>query len=174
MVVDTRHILVPIEFSPVSLGALEMAKGLASDATEITLLHVYDLVRHRTAATLFTRHTAGAFPKVVRFELYERLRQLRERLNGTGKVNLEVIVDTSPARAICDWAEQRSVDLMIVATHGRTGFHRLFSSSVAEQIIRTTPCPALVVRPVTRPQDDTRERETTPNVVEHNSVAMDG
>jgi nucleotide-binding universal stress UspA family protein len=174
MVVDIRHILVPIEFSPVSSGALEMAKGLASDATEITLLHVYDLVRHRTAATLFTHHTAGAFPKVVRFELYERLRKLRETLDGAGKVNLEVIVDTSPARAICDWAEQRSVDLMIVATHGRTGFHRLFSSSVAEQIIRTTPCPVLVVRPVTRSQNEITEREGAAHFVEHNNAAMDG
>ncbi|HEY0736106.1 MAG TPA: universal stress protein [Herpetosiphonaceae bacterium] len=53
-----------------------------------------------------------------------------------------------PAEAIVAYAERTAVDLIVMATHGRTGIRRRLVGSVAEQVLRTSPVPLLLVRPV--------------------------
>ena len=57
-----------------------------------------------------------------------------------------VVVEGSPVRAIVAVAREREVDLVVVATHGRTGLKRLTLGSVASAVVRTAPCSVLVVR----------------------------
>ena len=52
-----------------------------------------------------------------------------------------------PYRKIVEVAEAEKVDLIVMATHGRTGFSHLFMGSVAERVVRTAPCPVLTIRP---------------------------
>jgi nucleotide-binding universal stress UspA family protein len=52
----------------------------------------------------------------------------------------------SPAEAIVRYVEQEDVDLAVVGTHGRRGLQRLIVGSVAEEVVRTAPCPVLTVR----------------------------
>ena len=52
-----------------------------------------------------------------------------------------------PYRTIVEIAEAEKVDLIVMATHGRTGFSHLFMGSVAERVVRTAPCPVLTIRP---------------------------
>jgi nucleotide-binding universal stress UspA family protein len=52
-----------------------------------------------------------------------------------------------PYRKISEIAEAEKVDLIVMATHGRTGFSHLFMGSVAERVVRTAPCPAMTIRP---------------------------
>jgi nucleotide-binding universal stress UspA family protein len=52
-----------------------------------------------------------------------------------------------PYRTIVDVAEAEKVDLIVMATHGRTGFSHLIMGSVAERVMRTAPCPVLTIRP---------------------------
>lgn len=52
----------------------------------------------------------------------------------------------SPAEAIVEYAEAHDVDLVVAGTHGRRGLQRLLIGSVAEEVLRTAPCPVLTVR----------------------------
>jgi len=55
----------------------------------------------------------------------------------------------SPAAAIIDYATATGTSLVVMGTHGRTGLAHPLMGSVAEQVVRTAPCPVLTVRQVT-------------------------
>jgi len=57
------------------------------------------------------------------------------------------VVVGMPYRTIVEIAEAEKVDLIVMATHGRTGFSHLFMGSVAERVVRTAPCPVLTIHP---------------------------
>ncbi|MDG3002875.1 universal stress protein [Paludisphaera mucosa] len=52
----------------------------------------------------------------------------------------------TPAEAIVDYAAEKKVDLVVIATHGRTGLSHALLGSVAERIVREAPCPVLTIR----------------------------
>src|SRR5690606_29410704 len=58
------------------------------------------------------------------------------------------VVVGSPARDIVKIAAAAKVDLIVIATHGRTGLSHLVMGSVAERVVRTAPCPVLTIRPI--------------------------
>jgi nucleotide-binding universal stress UspA family protein len=62
------------------------------------------------------------------------------------EVTRQVVMGT-PYREIVRVAAAEEVDLIVMATHGRTGLSHLFMGSVAERVIRTAPCPVLTMRP---------------------------
>jgi nucleotide-binding universal stress UspA family protein len=59
----------------------------------------------------------------------------------------ELIVHGEAAAEIVRVAKERSVDLIVVSSHGRTGLGRILFGSTAEAIVRHAPCPVLVVKP---------------------------
>jgi nucleotide-binding universal stress UspA family protein len=59
----------------------------------------------------------------------------------------DAVVGT-PAEAIIDFASATGTSLIVMGTHGRTGLAHLLMGSVAEQVVRTAPCPVLTVRQV--------------------------
>ena len=58
------------------------------------------------------------------------------------------VVLGSPSHEIVKSAAAEKVDLIVIATHGRTGVSRLFIGSVAERVVRTAPCPVMTIRPM--------------------------
>ncbi|WP_263788471.1 universal stress protein [Salinibacter grassmerensis] len=52
----------------------------------------------------------------------------------------------SPPEAIVGYAEEQAIDLIVAGTRGRRGLQRLLIGSVAEEVLRTAPCPVLTVR----------------------------
>ena len=58
------------------------------------------------------------------------------------------------ADEIVENAKEKKADLIITSTHGYSGFRRLILGSVAERLVRTAPCPLLVVRPLGEPTDE--------------------
>ena len=62
-------------------------------------------------------------------------------------VEFEVLYGKRPARAIVDFAENERASLIFLATHGRTGFERLRSGSVAAEVVRHAHCPVVMFRP---------------------------
>jgi nucleotide-binding universal stress UspA family protein len=59
-----------------------------------------------------------------------------------------VLLSGHPADEIVGLARARGCDLLVLATHGRTGFRRAVLGSVAEHVVRNAPCPVLVFRPM--------------------------
>lgn len=74
------------------------------------------------------------------------LTSLRQRLSGS-QAHVESMVREGPAADnILEVAEQNAVDLIVMATHGRSGVRRFMLGSVTEKIVRAAPCAVLVVR----------------------------
>ena len=66
------------------------------------------------------------------------------------RANLDVarlVAVGTPYRTIIETAEAEHVDLIVMATAGRTGFSHLVMGSIAERVVRTASCPVLTIRP---------------------------
>ncbi len=85
--------------------------------------------------------------ETLRTELQDELRADAERLEKAGyRVTTEVHFG-DPARRIIDYVNDKSVSLVAMATHGRTGLGRLVLGSVAERVLRGVAVPVLLMRP---------------------------
>jgi universal stress protein A len=128
MTSEIRRIAVPTDFSPESEKAVAYAAALA----------------RRMGSALYLVHVLE-HPHSYH-EARERLAMLASRLAiGTRRLALDVRTG-DPAEGIAEAAERYGTDLIVMATHGRTGLSHVVSGSVAEEVIRRTECPVLVLR----------------------------
>jgi nucleotide-binding universal stress UspA family protein len=87
-----------------------------------------------------------SYAEVTAPDLKPYLREVADRLRAKG-LNVETETRTgSPAADIVGRAVESGAGLIAMTTHGRTGLSRVIMGSVAEQIIRTAPCPVLIRR----------------------------
>ena len=139
-----NRILVPIDFSRYSLKAIPYALAISRQfGADVHLLHITD-VAQQPPPTLLT------LPLVPQSEwdrrLMKRLAALVVKYRTDGKVAaLEPRIGTA-YEEICAVAQEIKADLIVIATHGTTGYKRLLLGSVAERVVRHSPCPVLVVR----------------------------
>ena len=143
--ITVRKILVPTDFSPASRKslsyALRFAEGLNS---EITLLHVLE---PETSLTLAARQATAAFSEEELADAEEGLRDLTDSVKATGGTGTKSILRTGvPTHEIVEAAKELDVDLIVIATHGFTGWKHFAIGSTAERVARAAPCPVLVVR----------------------------
>jgi nucleotide-binding universal stress UspA family protein len=141
-----KRILVPIDFSDHSKKAFRYALSFARQFGAV--LEVMYVVEPTIYPSDFGFGQVG-FPDVEK-ELHEKatqeLRSLIEE-HGSAKIRAVPVVSTGiPFVEITTYAQAESVDLIIIATHGRTGVEHILFGSTAEKIIRKAPCPVLVVR----------------------------
>ncbi len=136
-----RRILCPVDFDPNSFSALDLACTIArqNDGT-IHVLLVVPLPAAALGQPLVVEPIEGA-QREARTRL-ERLIYDRVKL-GTDQI---VVVSGDPASEIIRIAGEIKPDLIVMATHGRTGLSHFFLGSVAEHVVREAPCPVLTVR----------------------------
>lgn len=145
------RILVPTDFSPPSDGALEYARILAAKfGSSLQLLHVID---DPTASSDFVPDGYAPSTEDIRTGLIAHARTRLDHLmnlvdRARYHAHAEAILGL-PAQAIVDYALATGTGLIVMGTHGRTGLAHLLMGSVAEQVVRTAPCPVLTVRQVT-------------------------
>lgn len=145
-----KKILWPTDFSEASNRALDTALEFAkSFSAELWLLHAVEPVRTMPAPANF------ALPVHYKDCMDTASRKLeaiiQERVQG--RCPVKVCVDmAAAAEKILQVADEQSIDLIVIATHGESVFHHLLFGSVAEKVIRRAPCPVLVIR---APQPDT-------------------
>jgi nucleotide-binding universal stress UspA family protein len=135
------HVLCPVDVSEISQHALDHAAAIARwYEGRLTLLYVFanlptmdlpplvleDADRERLLSDL--RRMAAAVPRDVPVEF---------SIQEAGFVHEEIVAQLGTTHA----------DLLVLGTHGRSGFQRLFLGSVTEKVIRKTTCPTLVVPP---------------------------
>jgi universal stress protein A len=139
-----KHLLVPIDFSECSKKALQYAIPLAKEhEAAITLLYVVTPV-----------YGTGEYGALDYGELEVSMRQGGEKELAKlaeeevrGQIPTGLLVRTgSPAHEIIEAARRLPADLIVISTHGRTGLKHVLLGSVAEQVVRTAPCPVFVVR----------------------------
>ena len=73
-------------------------------------------------------------------------REFLLRHNGAEVECLELVWEVGPVESIVSYAVDHRVDLIVIATHGRTGLSHVLMGSVAERIVREAPCPVLTIR----------------------------
>lgn len=144
---DLDHIVVPTDLSEIaSTAAVSAASLRKAFHCRVTLLHVFD--DDVPIPSLDGRGFMKTDAVVSR--LAAELEQLKQDAFGDDDgVACEVLTGEHPADVVCSWCADHGANMVVVSTHGRTGLARVLVGSVAEQIIRYAPCPALAVR--TRP-----------------------
>ncbi len=139
-----ERILVTTDFSDAANAALEVARDLAQryDA-HLTLLYVQEGQRSRADGVLPRASHRG--PVDLRPELKKRLAELA-KTQGVVPDDIVVLVDASPVEGILDRVQQSNIDLIVIATQGRSSLQRLLIGSVTERIVRHAPCAVLTVK----------------------------
>ncbi len=134
-----KSILLPTDFSPTSEAALHYATEMALTlGARLYLIHVPGKTgEHFEANFPHGQFEAAARRGLSSFLTTEQIGQLRPEY----AVRVGV-----PAEEIVRYAEVAEIDLIIMGTHGRTGLAHALMGSVAEQVVRTAPCPVLLVR----------------------------
>jgi nucleotide-binding universal stress UspA family protein len=142
---EFKTILVPTDFSPASMRAIDEAIGLAAVLdSEILVVHVVMAPQYPFG------FGDGSLPAI------------REELTTAVKQHLEKVVAGVRARGarargllrsghvqdvLTSVIDEERPDLVVLTTHGYSGFKHMMLGSVAERIVRSAPCPVLVVPP---------------------------
>lgn len=139
---NANRILIPLDGSDLAETALPAAIEMAGPGTSTLML-----VRAAEARILPGTDPINAQIEVVReAELY--LNAVKDTLEKKGAKNVQTAVWYGPAApAIVDAARLNKADLIVMSTHGRSGFGRLIFGSVAESVLRGTTVPILLLRP---------------------------
>ena len=75
------------------------------------------------------------------------MEKLEEAANKVGvKIKLQIIKSTSVAKDIATFAKSRKMDIIVISSHGRTGFDKLVLGSVANGVIQRTSVPVLLIK----------------------------
>jgi nucleotide-binding universal stress UspA family protein len=141
-----QRILVPLDFSPASRRAVRFAREWAGRfGSEIVLLHVIEPINAVAAFgpdPIVPLLPMGELRDQARAEI-EKI--AREELPEPAKVSVQ-LRDGTPFDQIAIAARELGVDLIIIATHGRTGLAHVLMGSTAERVVRHAPCPVLTLR----------------------------
>lgn len=147
--VEIQRILCPIDFSETSRHALEHAVAIAKwYESQITALHVIHVPLFPQPPILFADVANSAMPtQLERQSREEELRAWLEPAHRAG-VKTDVLVDEgNAATRIVEHAQSRQADLVVMGTHGLSGFERFMLGSVAEKVLRKARCPVMTVPP---------------------------
>ncbi|MCZ2340605.1 MAG: universal stress protein [Bacteroidales bacterium] len=133
--IRVTNILYPTDFSSYSNQAYFHAVGLAEN--------------YKAALTILFVHTPGGTPDAAnptgdRRYWRQQLEQIRP--NNPAIPVRHVFLEGDPASEIVRYAANAGIDVIVLGTHGRTGVDRLLMGSVAEKVMRESPCSVLVVK----------------------------
>jgi len=143
---DIKKILVPIDFSDYSKSALKYAVNFCKNCqAEMILIYVVEPVIYPPDFSM----GQIAIPS-VNSEWDERARQELDKLAKeeipSGMTVKTIIKTGKPFIEIIETAGELNVDLIIIATHGRSGMEHILFGSTAEKVVRKAPCPVLTLR----------------------------
>ena len=144
-ILNIKKILVPIDFSAMSKKAFHYALRLAEQfGCEIVLLHVVE----PESAIAGTRLAVDVFAQLEEDSTAAEADLAALTISsGNGPDSITSAVRTGHApNEITKAAKDLDVDLIVIATHGYTSWRHLCIGSTAERVVRTAPCPVLMVR----------------------------
>jgi nucleotide-binding universal stress UspA family protein len=147
-VLNIKKILVPVDFSLTSLKALEQAVFMAKkNNAEITLLHVVDYIMPHSDIYYFTIPRSAEYEATVMKECDGQLLKLAEKIQKKDAVTIHAeTVSGKPREQIIAAAERIQADMIVMGTHGVSGFREFMIGSTAIRIISEAPCPVLSIQ----------------------------
>jgi nucleotide-binding universal stress UspA family protein len=140
---EIKHVLVPVDFSENSKKILEAA-GYFSEICQAQLHVVFVVQSFDDYSGFFVPHMP-----VAKFE-EEMVQAAEEKMKGFllghNKIEAKVLVG-DVGEEIIRHAEESSMDLIVMGTHGYKGLEKVMFGSVAEKVVRSSPCPVLTINP---------------------------
>ncbi|HEY3243062.1 MAG TPA: universal stress protein [Phycisphaerae bacterium] len=148
MAIKIAKILYPTDFSELSLLALSYAREFASifDA-QLYCVHVVDEAgQYWTALGPESTPIGPAVEDLMSMAEGQMKRFADEHLLGLKFPPVTAVVMGRPFAEIISYARENTIDLIVIATHGRGGLSHVLLGSTAEKLVRKSPCPVLTVR----------------------------
>jgi universal stress protein A len=145
-----KNILVPTDFSKFADAALKKAVEIATPSeTKIYLLHVIDEHIQQCAVDYCLSQ------ELVKQLERDSVKASRDKLKKEAKEivkakKVDVIFDVKkgvPAEVILGEQKEKKIDLIVIASHGKTGILKQLMGSVAEKVVKGSKCPVMVVKP---------------------------
>ena len=134
------RILVPIDFSQDSFNALDETLNFIQDPNKITVIHILLPLEAVDPAVIWSTLSHQTRKDNVKNSFYERYPQTLVK-------DLKLVVNIgNPSLEIVNYAKENKMDLIVIASHGRTGFNHFLLGSVTEKVVRLSSCPVLVWR----------------------------
>lgn len=141
-----KKILVPTDFSKEAENALKVAAQLAKrHECEIYLLHMLELPLQEVDQ--LSQHT-GALPEAMFFMklAHQRFEDIMASDYLDGLTVHETVKANNSFSAVIDTCHELGVDMIVMGSHGATGFKEMFIGSNAEKVVRTSDIPVLVIK----------------------------
>lgn len=138
-------ILLPIDFSPSSQAALEMAADLAQHFhAELFLVNVIPMFPTTSLPDMIPE---GEFIHQAREYAERHLAKCQAVLAAKGiKASSDIEVGNYIAGNIMEVIERENIDMVVISTHGISGWHPLVFGSIAEKVVKLVNCPLLLLR----------------------------
>jgi nucleotide-binding universal stress UspA family protein len=144
-----QRLLTATDFSPLGNAAVEYANGLAVDLG--AELHVLHIARDVSEVALKHGPTGVMDSTADETDGQAWLREVLGQSKGTRRID-SIQVGHNVAEKILQYAHTHGVQLIVMATHGRSGLAHWWSGSVTEEVIRSAQCPVLVIRSLANKQ----------------------
>ncbi len=145
-----RKIICPTDFSAPSYVALNTACELAAHfSAELVLVHVITpahILPITGSPEASTAYDVAAYMEAVEKDADDTLARVARERRVLGLSVRTRLVRGDPAAEIVKAVEDEKADIIVIATHGRTGWNRLLFGSVAEKVVRLSVKPVLVVQ----------------------------
>ena len=142
-----KRILVPVDYSPISDAALSEATDLAKLlGAELVLVNVVAVIADLPNDVSLLKE--GAYEDQRDHDALAKVQAAAQKAGAAGVTARGVIGRSNvPAKEILLTAERENADLIVIATHGMTGWREIAFGSVAEGVVKNASIPVLVLRP---------------------------
>lgn len=142
-----RRVLHPTDFSRASSAAFKRAVEMArANRAELLLVHVMTPAIPMMGDGYVSPQLYEDMEAAARSYSQKHLNALVAKARKAGARVKALLLEGVPHERIAQAARSRKADLVVIGTHGRTGFAKLFLGSVASRVLTISPCPVLTVR----------------------------
>jgi universal stress protein A len=142
-----KRILYATDFSLASEPALEDAIDLAKqNSAELLVVHVIEPVRYVAGEEFGGPELYVKLEEITDQNAQASMKKLLEKVERFKVKAKSLLLKGIAHEQILNAAESSKADMIVIGTHGRTGFSKLFMGSVAGRVISTALCPVLTVR----------------------------
>ena len=143
-----KAILVPTDFSEYSDRAVKEAVDIAAqNNAKIYLLHVVDKLQQCAIDYCIPLETMTKVQSDSEKEAAKKMQEEANKILQSRKIDVAFDVKSgTPYEEILREQQERKADLIVIASHGRTGILKTLVGSVAERVVREAKCPVLLVR----------------------------
>ena len=143
-----KQILVPTDFSTYSDKALKEAIDIAKQhGSTIHLLHVISIIRQCSIDYCITSEIMAELEKQSTETAQKRIKEEIDKFPESKAVTIiPEVKNGAPYEEILKDQKEKNIDLIVIASHGTTGFLHHFLGSVAERVTKGAKCPVLLLR----------------------------